>query len=230
MVEELSELPSIIYQQSQLTRKVPDDWRLANVMLMHKKGRKEDLGNYRTVSLTLVPGKVAHLVDVGKAIVYLDFSKAIATISCSIILEKLAAHVLDRFTFCWVENWLDGWAQGVVVNVPGATSSWRLVTSGAPQGSVLGSVLFNIFINELDQDTLSKFSDDKLSGSIDLLESRKVLQRDMDRPDPWSRVNHKRPHLDHNNPMQCSRLRAEWMESLEQRKRSLGCCLTAGRT
>ncbi|GAB0175842.1 mitochondrial enolase superfamily member 1 [Grus japonensis] len=49
---------SIIYQPSWLTGEVPVDWRLANVMPIHKKGRKEDPGNYRPVSLTLVLGKV----------------------------------------------------------------------------------------------------------------------------------------------------------------------------
>ncbi|PKU39624.1 rna-directed dna polymerase from mobile element jockey- hypothetical protein [Limosa lapponica baueri] len=49
---------SIIYQQPWLTREVPVDWRLANVMSFHKKGHKEDPGNYRPVGLTLVLGKV----------------------------------------------------------------------------------------------------------------------------------------------------------------------------
>ncbi|KAJ7406998.1 hypothetical protein WISP_129591 [Willisornis vidua] len=58
LAEELAKLLSIIYQQSWLTEEVLDNWKMANVMAIHKKGQKEDLGNYRPVSLPSVPGKV----------------------------------------------------------------------------------------------------------------------------------------------------------------------------
>ncbi|GAB0206562.1 hypothetical protein GRJ2_003121800 [Grus japonensis] len=58
LAEELAKPLSIFYQQSWLTGEVPDDWRLANVTPIYKKGQKEDLGNYRPVSLTSVPGKI----------------------------------------------------------------------------------------------------------------------------------------------------------------------------
>ncbi|KFO59751.1 RNA-directed DNA polymerase from mobile element jockey, partial [Corvus brachyrhynchos] len=58
LAEELAKPLSTIYHQSWLTGEVPDDWKLANVMSIHKKGWKEHLGNYRPVSLTSVPSKV----------------------------------------------------------------------------------------------------------------------------------------------------------------------------
>ena len=144
-------------------------------------------------------------------VVYLDFSKVFDTISHNILVMKLRKRGINECMLRWTDNWLTDRAQRVVISH--AEPAWRPVTSSVSQRSVLGLVLFNVFVNYLDEgieSTFSKFADDtKLGGVADTPEGCAIIRRDLDRLESWAGRNLMRfnkskcrvLHLGRNNHM-----------------------------
>ena len=121
-------------------------------------------------------------------VVYLDFQKAFDKVPHSKLLFKVKLLGITGKLHKWIENWLSERKQRVVIN--GAASGWDSVTSGVPQGSVLGPVLFLIYINDIDNglnNLISKFADDtKIASTVINERDKQRLQDDLRKISDWS--------------------------------------------
>ena len=134
--------------------------------------------------------KVTGDIDSGKNVdvVFLDFAKAFDKVPHQRLLQKLVSHGITGNLFHWISNWLSNRKQRVCIN--GSLSDWILVSSGVPQGSVLGPILFPIFINDFDcgiTNWILKFADDtKMFGPVCDYHDYVVFQEDLNRLFSWT--------------------------------------------
>lgn len=117
--------------------------------------------------------------------IYLDFSKAFDSVPHQRLLKKLEGYGIGGNLLNWLQSFLLGRKQRVKVN--GSFSSWEEVTSGVPQGSVMGPVLFILFINDLPEvveQICSMYADDtKVYGPS---KDHDTLQSDLDKLVDWA--------------------------------------------
>ena len=120
---------------------------------------------------------------------YLDFSKAFDKVPHKRLGLQLEKHGIRGNTLKWIQLWLSGRQQRVILN--GCKSGWQGVISGVPQGSVLGPLLFIIFVNAIENNIDSKilkFADDvKLVRVIEGKHDQEVFQSDLNMLVKWSK-------------------------------------------
>ena len=234
VADSLSPYLQLVFSKSLKEGNVPNDWLVANISALFKKGDKSQPVNYRPVSLTSVPCKIMeHVIfkhimdhldmhdilvdfqhgfrskrscesqlvitteDIARNVdnnqqvdmLILDFSKAFDTVPHQRLLKKLKAYGIRGNILAWIESWLTQREQ--CVTIEGAKSRSAPVTSGVPQGTVLGPLMFLLYINDIGNNIISKirlFADDSLLYlAISSLDDCKLLQKDLDRMVLWTK-------------------------------------------
>ena len=240
-----------MFNQSYNSGILPDDWRLASIVPIHKKGDVRDVANYRPISLTSSVIKVfervihkeilnecEHLIDDRQHgflksrscttqllgftdqiicqssdrccdIIYFDFSRAFDSVSHDIILAKLKSQYnINGRLLRFVCNYLRDRKQRVIID--GVSSNDGDVLSGVPQGSILGPLLFILFINdivkEVTPDTfIALYADDtKVWRQINNLSDILSLQKTIDNLASWAARNKMVFHPDKCKVVKCN--------------------------
>ena len=145
----------------------------------------------RSTSLQLLHllNTLTRVLDKGREVdvIYMDFQKTFDSVPHERLMAKLEGYGVRDPILSGIRSFLCGRRQRVVVH--NAKSSYRPVTSGIPQGSVLGPILFVVYINDLPEAIKSLvyiFADDsKFCRVIDQPEDREILQNDLVEAENW---------------------------------------------
>ena len=215
----------------------PEDWKKANVIPIYKKNSKQDIQNYRPISLLPICGKIfeniifdnlyryifsnklisdrqsgfrkgdstiKQLISITHDIyqsfdclppkdiraIFLDISKAFDKVWHEGLLFKLKRNGVDGNMLSILSSFLSDRYQRVTIN--GKNSDWSKIGAGVPQGSVLGPLLFLIYINDLVEVVDSEiriFADDTFIFQVvsDRLSCTNVLNNDLRKISNWAR-------------------------------------------
>ena len=122
-------------------------------------------------------------------VIYCDFMKAFDTVPHRRLISVLQYYGVDDPALSWIKDFLTDRRQRVIVN--GQSSRWHTVTSGIPQGSVLGPVLFVVYINTMvENDTVSDiylYADDtKVFKEVNTISDSQSLQQDINSLYTWT--------------------------------------------
>ena len=231
---------SQLFELSYNSGSIPTEWKLAYVVPIHKKGSKENIENYRPISLTSLIMKTFERIikkellsrtaqflddrqhgflnnrscttnmvnftdsvalslnDCSTAsvdVVYFDFAKAFDSVNHDLLLQKLKySYNIEGRLLKFLISYLADRKQHVIID--SSKSDVKSVLSGVPQGSILGPILFVLFINDLpvglnEGTNLVLYADDtKIWRAINSYEDYCILQDDINRLNNWA-LQHK---------------------------------------
>ena len=134
--------------------------------------------------------KCCESISNGKVVdsIYFDFAKAFDTVPHRRLHKKLEGYGISGSVLDWIKSFLTDRKQ--LVKVDQARSTTDPVVSGIPQGSVLGPLLFVIYINDLPDNVISSillFADDtKIFKEVNSIDDSLTIQKDIDKLESWS--------------------------------------------
>jgi hypothetical protein len=163
---------------------------MANNLLTWKNSGFKELDSAIN-QLLFITNNIHKALEAGKEVcmVFLDVSKAFDRVWHSGVLNKLRCMGIEGRLFDWLCDYLSDRKIRVVIN--GQKSEWLRPNAGVPQGSILGPLLFLVFINDITnniESNINLFADDTSLMEIieNYVESYAKLNRDLDRLSTWS--------------------------------------------